>query len=123
MENVHYNLDQIERDTRKMFHDFKPDTPEGVFLKESVDVQVAFTRQILIGIMAQTPPDNLFNGAAYVIAELMLNMTNHFSGAPRELVMERLMAEIANQIEFSISRGDAAIRHTVNVNPMPAGRA
>lgn len=133
MQHVHYDLDQIEAGTRKMYADFKPEQvheiPEvAAVFRRSVDIEAAAQRWILTEIMNGTPPDILMQAVISVISNMTVNRLKHFDPYPGQPHPgERAIMVIA---ENCMSRLDAITdpMHTgdgphVDVSAVISGRA
>ena len=87
MQHVHYDLSQIEAETRKMYADLKPGDVHEIpavaeVFRRAVDIEVAAQRWILTEIMNGTPSDIMMEALISVICNLTVNRLRHFNPDP-----------------------------------------
>lgn len=133
MHHVHYDLDQIEAGTRKMYAEVKPEQvheiPEvAAAFRRSVDIEAAAQRWILTEIMNGTPADIMMQAVIAVISNLTVNRLKHFDPHPGQphpgeraimVIAENCMSRL-DAITDPMRKGDGPY---VDVTGVISGRA
>lgn len=130
MQHVHYDLDQIEAELRRMFAsapaDALSDDPDvAECFRRSVDVMAVSSRFVFSEIMRGTTPEILIKGLECLITNMVVNHLNSFTPADGECVICKFLGNVRGFAHAAQTNRDADhySDHVVEVRPVTSGHA
>lgn len=131
MQHVHYDIDKIEHDIRKMYQSVPSeelhDDPEiAATFRRSADVMCASTRFILSEIQSGTPPHILIATFEAVVTNLIVNGLDSFKHDPDEgCISCKFLGGVHEGVHDAMRNREAGAfsDHVIAVSPVPSGRA
>lgn len=130
MQHVHYDLDRIEAEIRKMYAtapaDVLSDDPEvAECFRRSVDVMTASSRFVFTEIMRGTTPAVLVKGLECLVTNMVVNHLNSFIPGDGECVICKFLGNVQGFAHAAQRERDAErySSHAVEVSPVTSGRA
>lgn len=130
MQHVHYDLDKIEAELRKMYAaspaEVLSDDPEvAECFRRSVDVMAASSRFVLSEIMAGTKPETLIRALEALITNMVVNHLDSFKHEGEECTVCKFLNNVHDYAHAAQRERDAGrfSDHVLEVSPVTSGRA
>ncbi|HKY45620.1 MAG TPA: hypothetical protein VJM50_21200 [Pyrinomonadaceae bacterium] len=131
MKHVHFDLDQIERDVRKMYAstpaDFiHPNPAVADLFRKADDVEVAFVRWFFNNQMAGADPLVQLEAIVSIFSTLIMNRVRSIgSDGGQEPVLDFIMNGIVETVShaFASERQNGLSDHAIAVSPVISGNA
>lgn len=130
MQHVHYDLDKIEAELRKMYaaapaETLSDDPDVAECFRRSIDVMVASSRFVFTEIMAGTKPETLIRALEALVTNMVVNHLDSFVSQTEECKVCKFLSNVHDYAHAAQRERDAGrfSDHVLEVSPVTSGRA